>query len=218
MKSERIYSAIGAADDELLIQLEASRQKGKNNSWLRWGAIAACFFLVIIGAVIVNYIYHTGQNLPAEGMVISAYETEVSTSGSYAVPERGTWFYFVDVAAALEEYADQEVTYLLAFDIFPNEGTSLTNESDEMKAELERLTGLGYEVGYIEKWTYQGQGEQVYYHVSAGYFTAEQLESFSASLDYGYAFHFIANGDGTPVDAQQELITEYSFGDGFNVQ
>ena len=218
MKSERIYSAIGAAEDELLLRLEGIKNE-KNISWLKWGAIAACFCFVIIGAVIINNIYHAGQDLPADGMVISSYEMPgASSTGSYVVPECGTWFYFVDVSAALEEYAGQKVTYLLAFDIFPDKGTSFKNISDEMKAELERLTGLGYEVGYIETWTYQGQGERVYYNVAAGYFTAEQLESFPASPDYGYAFYFITNGDGIPVDAQQGLITDYSFGDGFGIQ
>ena len=217
MKSERLYSAIGAADDELLIRLEEAKKEKRRINWRKWGALAACFCFVIIGVLIVNSIYHTEQELSAEGRVISSYDMPgTSSSGSYVVPECGTWFYFVDVSAALEEYAGQEVTYLLAYYIFPKDEAQITN--NEMKAELERLTGLGYEVGYIEAWTYQGQGEQVYYNVAAGYFTAEQLENFPASSDYGYAFCFITNGDGSPVDVQQGLITDYSFGDGFDIQ
>ncbi len=217
MKSERLYSAIGAADDELLIRLEGTKNE-KNISWLKWSALAACFCFVIIGALMVKSIYYTEQYPPAEGRVISSYEIPgASSAGSYVVPECGTWYYFVDVSAAIEKYAGQEVTYLLAFDIFPKD-EALINNSNEMKAELERLTGLGYEVGYIETWTYQGQGEQVYYYIAAGYFTAEQLENFPASSDYGYAFRFITNGDGSPVDAQQGLITDYSFGHGFDIQ
>ena len=49
MKSEIIYSAIGAADDELLLCCE-SPKKRPLNPWVKYGSLAACLCLIILGA------------------------------------------------------------------------------------------------------------------------------------------------------------------------
>ena len=50
MRSERIYAAIGAADDELLIRCGAVRRSGKTK-WIKYGSIAACLCLAVLGAI-----------------------------------------------------------------------------------------------------------------------------------------------------------------------
>jgi hypothetical protein len=46
MKSERLYAAIGAADDELLIRCEADMKKPKT-AWIKYGGLAACAAAVL---------------------------------------------------------------------------------------------------------------------------------------------------------------------------
>lgn len=247
MKSERIFKAIGNADDELLERYEerAGRQK-KRNLRVRWGAIAACLCIAAAGVFGFSTRFGrteigTGQggNKPvpggttedysgspvsnqggdstgesagqvyiAGGTVVSGYASH--SSGSYAAPPaNGTWFCFVEVKDALKEYAGKDVTYFLAVDIFEN---SKELNGEELAAELKRLSGLGYHVGYAEAWEYRGEGEKVPYPYAAGYFTAGELESFGASKDYGYAFHFAANGDGSPVSSGQGIVCDFDGG------
>ena len=63
-------------------------------------------------------------------------------------------------------------------------------------------------MGYAKYWTYEGKGEQVDKTYVSGYFTSEELESFAANENYGYAFRFAVNGDGSAVSADQGIITD----------
>jgi len=47
MKNERLYAAIGAADDELLNRCEAEIKKPKF-TWVKFGSLAACAAAVLI--------------------------------------------------------------------------------------------------------------------------------------------------------------------------
>ncbi len=117
---------------------------------------------------------------------------------SYAAPGPGGCLYFTEVGKAMEEYAGTDVRLFLAIDLFPAEDQTEVTE-EEIQAEAERLPTLGYRIGYSEAWTYRGQGEKVPYSFLSGLFTVEELESFKASEDYGYAFRFAHNGDGSTV-------------------
>lgn len=221
MKNERIYAAIGAVDEELLDRCEAAEKPNKTIHWRRWSVLAACLCLVIIGVIIVKNSV-VSVDAPEDGIVFNE-----TTDSIYATPEPGTWSYSTEVAAALEEYAGQDVKYYLMFDISSDSNSTCvptSRNSADIEAELKRLTDLGYDVEYTEKWTY-GYGiipedkepqeyEKVYYKVAAGYFTAEQLENFAASPDYGYFFDFIINGDGSPVEEEEGIISHYSYGEG----
>lgn len=248
MKGERIYIALGNADDVLLERYyEGTKHKKKRNIWIKYGAMAACLCIVVAGAFALNTQFGrngtgsgqggnelipggttenysnspitnqgegsstgTGQQIyKADGTVVSSFAS--NSSSKYATPQNGTWFCFVEVKDALEKYAGENVTYFLAIDVFSN-SKGLDVESEELTAELERLSELGYHVGYAEAWTYQGQGEQMPYTFAAGYFTAEELESFAASTDYGYAFHFAINGDGSPVSSEQGIVCDFDGG------
>lgn len=51
-KSERIFEAIGHADEELLERCENHKEKpARNILWLKWGAAAACVCLLAVGGV-----------------------------------------------------------------------------------------------------------------------------------------------------------------------
>ena len=229
MKSERIYAAIGQVEDALLDELDDNGDSKKRKPpWLKWGAMAACLALVVFAAArllpggthFASHAYQAPEDTATESLVISAYEETpgVGVFSCYAMPEPGTWFYVSDVSAALEEYAGQEVTYLLAMDISSDPSTDARLTEDALNAELSRLIALGLDVGYIETWEHEGADGRFYHYVPAGYFSAEQLENFPASEDYSYAFYFITDGDGKAIPAQQGLITDYSFGYGIGVR
>lgn len=50
MKSEKLYAAIGAADDELLIRCEAEVKKPKT-AWIKYGSFVACAAVVLLFCV-----------------------------------------------------------------------------------------------------------------------------------------------------------------------
>lgn len=128
---------------------------------------------------------------------------------SYAAPSPGSCMYFIEVQKAMEKYAGTDTMLFLAIDIFPAEGkTEVTGE--EIQAEADRLSALGYRVGYSKVWTYKGRGEKVPYTFLSGLFTVEELENFKASPDYGYAFRFAHNGDGSAVKVDMSVFESSS--------
>lgn len=213
MNGEQIYIALGNVDDTLLTRYhERTTYQRKSKPWTKYGAIAACLCLVILSFFALNTRFAkdgllTGEIYKAGGKVIASFPSG-SSSSCYATPQPGTWFCFTEVTNALKKYAEKDVTYFLAIDIF-TETEALDADSKEIIPELKRLSKSGYHVGYAEAWTYQGQGEKVPYTYVAGYFTAEDLQSFNASKDFGYAFHFPTNGDGSPISSDKIVIWDY---------
>lgn len=104
----------------------------------------------------------------------------------YAAPKEGTWFCHAGAQAALEEHTGEEVYYFLAIDLFQREEL-VDPEGEAARKELSRLRGEGYLVGLSEVVTEESGETEVY---AAGYFTAEQLEQFDASDEFGYGFYF----------------------------
>ena len=124
---------------------------------------------------------------------------------SYAAPSPGKCLYFIEVQKAMEEYAGTDTMLFLAIDIFPADNqTELTDE--EIQSEADRLSTLGYRVGYSKAWTYKGEGEEVPYTFLSGLFTVEELKNFQVSPDYGYAFRFAHNGDGSAVTVDTSVF------------
>ena len=106
---------------------------------------------------------------------------------------------------ARKEYAGKEVSYLLSFDVFKGGEDRMSIE--ELSEEYQRLSDLGYKLYYVEDhWTYYGDNQKQYVPVVVGLFTEEELANFQASEQYGYAFHFETNGDGSPVSVEGESV------------
>ena len=205
MNSKQIYRAIGNADDALVERCEdrTSTVRRRQPAWVKWSAAAACLCLVLAGAFSIRQ--QGPVAVPGTGSVISSYE--YGQSGSiYAPPENGEALFFPDVNAALDANAGD--TYFVSVDIFQS-GVPLDPESSDVQSELKRLTDSGYKVGYATYWTYQGEDmAKTDVPYLAGYFTADQLKTFAANEDYGYAFSFVSNGDGSAVSTDQELTSE----------
>lgn len=211
MKSEKIFKSIGNVDDELLERYESSKKKNSSPHWRIWGGLAAaCFCVIAIGSVALRGTPDIeNESYKSSGTVIENFQSGSMINDIYAAPENGKKVYFTEVTNALKEYAGKDVTYFLAVDIYANQ-IKLEDSSDEVKQELERLTKLGYQVGYSKYWTYQGNQEKVEIPYVSGYFTEKQLEDFAINEKYGYTFRFATNGDGGPVSADQGVVTDFN--------
>ena len=200
MNRKDLYNSFKDVDDDILERSELASHLKKRPAWVKWGSMVACLCLVIIGATLINH------NTP---VVVNQFEA--SSDEKYPLPEPGEYYCNVDVNAARKHYAGENAKYLLSFSMFKADGQFLSDE--EKKSEYQRLIGLGYELYEVENWTYQGKGEKIYYSVVVGLFSEEDLADFNVNPNYGYAFHFESNGDGSAVSAgKSDLITEFNIG------
>ncbi len=201
MKSERLLAASGNIDDGLTYNAVTNQPKQKTPVLLKWGAVAACLCVVVAVGIFMVSTTRDG------GTVIRNYTA--SSSGLYPAPSPGKIMYTAEVMAAREHYRNQDVTFLLTFDLF-NDGEEQLSEEEKME-EYERLISEGYELYTAECWTYHGEGEKSYYTVVVGYFTEDDLVDFTGNPEYGYLFRFASNGDGSSICVdEKDLITGFT--------
>lgn len=202
MKREELFNIIGEVDEQKVAAaagMAINTKKKSRSVWYKWGALAACLCLLVIGAVLFK--------LTAPPSVISRYDAGIE--GSYIVPEPGEYYCFIDVYEAREHYAGKDVRFLLTFDLFKSTNEILSDE--EKNAEYQRLTELGYKLYQTEYWTYKDNAEKAVYPIVVGLFTEEELATFNANPIYGYAFRFVTNGDSSSISIEEsDLITEFS--------
>lgn len=199
MNSKVFSEAMNLLDDKYVDEAVGYQSKRKVNGWLKFGAAAACLML-IVGVVFWNQTTHNGRR------VISAYHT--NSSVSYAsTPTPGEVMFAIEVREARKKYDGKNVTFLLTFDMFKDNG-ELSEE--ERIAEYQRLFSLGYELYTAECWTYQGEGERRYYTKVVGYFNESDLTLFRSNPEYGYMFYFLTNGDGYGISVDKtDIITDF---------
>lgn len=198
MTGEQFFEVLGEVDGRFVS--EARSEAGcRRPAWRKWATAAACLCLAV-GVVLSVRGPHDG--------IVSGYHS--FKSGCYICPEPGTYFCHLDVDEARAHYAGRDVQFLLAFDLFKGEGGREKVSPEELSAEYQRLTDLGYQFYEVEAWTYQEMMEKKYYTVVVGLFTEEQLAAFPASPDYGYAFHFVRNGDSSAIRIDEDdLVTGF---------
>ena len=144
--------------------------------------------------------------------VITHFTTDAAPS--YAAPENGQYFCFLEVEEARKEYENQNVGFLLIFDLFAKEtdGEGYREISDkELGEEYQRLSKEGYDFYQVRYWEYEGSDAlKVQRSAIAVILTEEQLRQFHPNPHYGYAFRFITNGDGSGVEfPASEPITKF---------
>lgn len=103
----------------------------------------------------------------------------------------------MDVEAAREHYKGKDAVFVLAIDIFSDEGEAT---EEQKAAEYKRLKELGYTFYEIETFSYEGEGVKMPESVLLVQMTDGELEAFTPSPEYGYAFRFVHNGDGSAID------------------
>lgn len=214
---ERLYQAIGEADDELLERMEQAMEaqpagradwhKRRRRIWrtgLASVLVAAAALLLVFNDSLFNR--ESDPTYTASGPIVDRAMGD-DLSSSVVTPGNGQIVHFDSVRRAFETNKDPRTQYFVAIDLFAD-GMPLNVGSFDTHRELKRLQDLGLHVGYAESWTYQGEGKQVAYPYVAGLLTADQLKNFPASSEYGYAFRFATNGDGTPVPAENGVQSE----------
>lgn len=204
MTAEQFYEVLGEVD-ELCVEEARRPVRTKRPAWRRWGAAAACLCLIAAVAAIAARLL-AGSISPK---IVSGYPS--AASGCYVVPQPGEYFCFVDVDEAREHYAGRDVSFLLAFNLFKGGDVDERISAEELSAEYQRLTELGFQFYEMEVWTYRDAMEKEYYTAVVGVFTEEDLAAFPASPEYGYTFHFVYNGDHSslrPV-SEDQLITSF---------
>ena len=211
MRKNRISETIGNINQKYVNEATAYTGEVKTVRrpvWMKWGAVAACLCLIVAAMVAVPNLF--GDNAIKDGSIISDFKSGSLVDTSYATPAPGEYFCFVEVNEARKEYAGKDVSFLLSFDVFNRDGEQMSIE--ELSEEYQRLSDLGYKLYYVEDhWTYYGDNQKEYSPVVVGLFTEDELTNFKVSEQYGYAFHFETNGDGSSVSIDEEnVVTNFN--------
>lgn len=106
MRKEDFFEVLGNLDDDIVKGAESpmkekTNSKTKKSGWLKWGAVAACLCLVVVGAIFIN-------NTEPEHKTSLNYN-EVSSVMSGGAP--------VSAHSATVETTSAEVSKLLGYDI-----------------------------------------------------------------------------------------------------
>lgn len=128
----------------------------------------------------------------------------------YFTPAPGECIFLQAVTDAMEHYKhSDDVEYVLAFDLFSKKSEITT---DEREKEYQRLTEKGYRLYRCRTWEYQGENaEKVYRDIVVGVFTEEELNRFDINPEYGYAFYFVKNGNGSPLRFDESTATPWTY-------
>ena len=228
MRKNRISETIGNINQKYVNEATAYTGEVKavrHPVWMKWGAVAACLCLIVAAMVAVPNLFGDnaikdetiisdsnlfGDNAIKDETIISGFKSGSLVDACYATPVPGEYFCFIEVNEARKEYAGKDVSFLLSFDVFNRDGEQMSIE--ELGEEYQRLSDLGYKLYYVEDhWTYYGDNQKEYSPVVVGLFTEDELTNFKASEQYGYAFHFETNGDGSSVSIDEEnVVTNFN--------
>lgn len=128
----------------------------------------------------------------------------------YFTPAPGECIFLQAVTDAMEHYKhSDDVEYVLAFDVFSEKSVAT---GDELQKEYQRLTEKGYKLYQCKQWEYQGENaEKVYSDIVVGVFTEEELNRFDGNPEYGYAFYFVRNGNGSPLRFDKSTATPWIY-------
>ena len=208
MKKEDFSLVLGDIRDDFVARAhEPVRSRRAAPNRRRWCA-AACLCLVTATAVLLtaHYLplkdYKDGDTNYSPSQPITNYQ--IGVEACYKAPDPGEYFCFVEVNAARKQYAGRNVKFLLEMDVFQN-GEQVAAGS--LGGEFKRLAALGYDLRLVNL---QEQDEDliITWPIAVGLFTEEQIRNFPVNSEYGYAFCFPTNPDGTPVQIEEpNLIT-----------
>lgn len=199
MKTEEFSLLLGDIRDDFVARAhEPVRPRRPAPTWHRWSA-AACLCLVTAIAVLLtaHYLplkeYKDGDTNYSPSLPATDYQ--IGGEACYKAPDPGEYFCFVEVDAARAQYAGRNVKFLLEMDVFQN-GEQVAAGS--LGGEFKRLAALDYDLRLVNL---QEQDDDliITWPIVVGLFTEEQIRNFPANSEYGYAFRFPTNPDGTPV-------------------
>ena len=203
MKKEDFSLVLGDIRDDFVARAhEPVRSRRAAPNRRRWCA-AACLCPVTATAVLLtaHYLplkdYKDGDTNYSPSQPITNYQ--IGVEACYKAPDPGEYFCFVEVNAARKQYAGRNVKFLLEMDVFQN-GEQVAAGS--LGGEFKRLAALSYDLRLVNL---QEQDEDliITWPIAVGLFTEEQIRNFPVNSEYGYAFRFPTNPDGTPVQIEE---------------
>ena len=205
MKTENALDCMEFLSPELLDEAESYRPARKSNSWMKWGAVAACLCICVIGALKFYLPLHdsgngtepgygmTDYNAPVPGGVnIEETGNESETNVKMMISHFDNSLNNEDMAvynghcelsnslkAAINEYGDT-VKYRVVVEVF-KDGTVINSGSAEVASEEARLVNEKYTVAHE---TYEDTAETMdYFTIHA---EKDQLLDFPVNSSYGY--------------------------------
>lgn len=96
MIKDRVVDSLGRIDDDMIQGVEALRQKKKRPAWMKWGAMAACLCLVVVGVLFA----HNAE--PAHQIALNYNEVSSVMSGAASVDSKA-----ITVESDIVEIAEQ---------------------------------------------------------------------------------------------------------------
>lgn len=183
------------SSDEMIKSLFARRelyraeQKRKRKRFFSAASICLCLCLAAFGGARLGMRQRSGRGqagLPGESgadarRIIASFEKGGSFDAvlEYPTPKNGKYGLSMPLAAAMRQYG-KDAVYRVFVDFFCDENL-LSPEQEQVKNEVERLTGLGYEIA--RKAYFDGVLYHEYVVMDAKW---EQLKAFKANEAFGY--------------------------------
>ena len=185
------------SSDEMIRSLFARRelymaeQKRKRRRFFSAASVYLCLCLCFAAFGVVRLgMRQTGERrqaeLPGESgadgrRIIASFAKDGSSGAAfeYPTPKNGERGLSMSLAAAIQHYGNDAV-YRVFIDFFCDENL-LSPEQEQVKNEVERLTGLGYEIE--RKAYFDGVLYHEYVVMDAN---VEQLKAFKANKAFGY--------------------------------
>ena len=107
MSKDRVVDSLGKIDDDMIQSVEALRQKKKRPAWTKWGAMAACFCLLVAAMVAAPNLFPETTPTPPDNNDFPVHDSSVQTNpnqseGQHTETVRTPWtLHFNDVSSMI---------------------------------------------------------------------------------------------------------------------
>ena len=80
MSKDRVVDSLGRIDDDMILGVEVLRQKRKRPAWKKWGAMAACFCLLVAAMVAAPNMFPGTSQTPPDNNDFPVHDSSVQTA------------------------------------------------------------------------------------------------------------------------------------------
>ena len=80
MSKDSVIDSLGRIDDDMIQDVEALRKKKKHPAWMKWGAMAACFCLLIAALAVAPNLYPGITPVPPDNNDFPIHDNSVQTN------------------------------------------------------------------------------------------------------------------------------------------
>jgi len=107
MSKDRVVDSLGRIDDDMIQGVEVLRQKKKRPAWTKWGAMAACFCLLVAAMVAAPNLFPETTPTPPDNNNFPVHDSSIQTNpnqseGQHTETVRTPWtLHFNDVSSMI---------------------------------------------------------------------------------------------------------------------